>query len=52
VSAADGQAPPPPVAPPPVPPPAPQERPEVLAGAAFAGGLVTALLLRRLRGRR
>jgi hypothetical protein len=29
-----------------------QDRPEVLVGAAFAGGLVTALLLRRLRGKR
>jgi hypothetical protein len=27
------------------------ERPEVLVGAAFAGGVITALILRRLGGR-
>jgi hypothetical protein len=27
---------------------APAERPEVLAGAAFAGGLIAALILKRL----
>jgi hypothetical protein len=42
----------PPIAPVPQPlPPAPAQRPEVVVGAAFAGGLLTALLLKRLRGR-
>ena len=31
-------------------PSSPAERPEVLAGAAFAGGLITALILKRLVG--
>jgi hypothetical protein len=45
---------PPPVSPtPPVTPSAPaQDRPEVAVGVAFAGGLLAAMLLRRLRGRR
>ena len=30
---------------------APDDNPEVLVGAAFAGGLVAALILKRLRGR-
>jgi hypothetical protein len=50
---ADGQAAP---VPPPTPPAATvapdAQRPEIVVGAAFAGGLLTALVLRRLRGRR
>ena len=34
--------------PPPQPAPAPLERPEVQVGAAFAGGLLFALILKRL----
>jgi hypothetical protein len=29
----------------------PQDKPELTVGAAFAGGLVAALILKRLRGR-
>lgn len=36
-----------PIAEPIAPPVPPQERPEVLAGAAFAGGVLLALLLKR-----
>ncbi len=55
---ADGQTAPgaaalsePPPAPPPPPVPSAQQRPEVQVGLAFAGGLVAALVLRRLGGR-
>ena len=30
---------------------APQDKPEVMVGAAFAGGLAVAMILKRLRGR-
>lgn len=50
-----GPSPPDPVAPPPPPPPSPSggaalpsERPEIAVGAAFAGGFVLALILKRL----
>jgi len=35
----------------PPPPPGAQQRPEVMVGAAFVGGLAVAMLLRRLGGR-
>lgn len=38
----------PPAAPAPESPASPAQRPEVLVGAAFAGGLVAALILKRL----
>ena len=50
-AAAAGDQPPAPPASPPPPAPSAQQRPEVQVGLAFAGGLLAAMVLRRLGGR-
>ncbi|HVP01942.1 MAG TPA: hypothetical protein VMT10_05180 [Solirubrobacteraceae bacterium] len=49
--AADAPPAPPPLAPPPPERPLTERRPEILVGAALAGGFVAAQILGRIRGR-